>query len=33
VYVTHRTRTHWYTDAAEDIPAWTQGTPLRVIGG
>ena len=32
-YVTHRTLTHWYTDAAEDILAWHQGTPLRVING
>ena len=32
-YATHRTLMHWYTDAAEDVLAWRQGTPLRVING
>ncbi len=30
-YVTERTMTHWYEDAVEDIAAWQQGKPVRLL--
>ena len=30
-YVTARTMSHWYEDAAEDIAAWQRGEPVRVL--
>jgi phosphoglycerate dehydrogenase-like enzyme len=30
-YVTERTMRHWYEDAVEDIAAWQQGKPVRLL--
>jgi phosphoglycerate dehydrogenase-like enzyme len=30
-YVTERTMSHWYEDAVEDIAAWQQGKPVRLL--
>jgi phosphoglycerate dehydrogenase-like enzyme len=30
-YVTQRTMSHWYEDAVEDIAAWQQGKPVRLL--
>jgi phosphoglycerate dehydrogenase-like enzyme len=30
-YVTERTMSHWYQDAVEDIAAWQQGKPVRLL--
>jgi phosphoglycerate dehydrogenase-like enzyme len=30
-YVTERTMNHWYEDAVEDIAAWQQGKPVRLL--
>jgi phosphoglycerate dehydrogenase-like enzyme len=30
-YVTERTMKHWYEDAVEDIAAWQQGKPVRLL--
>jgi hypothetical protein len=29
--VTERTMSHWYQDAVEDITAWQQGKPVRLL--